>query len=316
MSGQGPVVDDTGSVLLTTGDGHYDGRSAFGNSLLRLEWRDQRFHLRDWFTPEHHRLLTKRDVDLGSAGAVLVPDTSIVLIAGKEGRLYLLDRRHLGRGRQPPVQSVQVTNPPYPPRAPNTFWNVHGAPVVWKRADDGWVYVWGEEDRLKQYRLTRDAGSTTGWSLDPEPRMSRESTPYPDPPHGRYTEVRRGPNAVWMPGAFLSLTTDGDDVGSGILWASLARDGNANHQFQPGILRAYLASDVSQLLWDSSWDARDAPGVFAKFCPPTIANGKVYLATFAEGTAREAEEPAAHAELVIYGPLDARLRAGVSPPGR
>ena len=26
--------------------------------------------------------------------------------------------------------------------------------------------------------------------------------------------------------------------------------------------------------------ARDTLGLFAKFCPPVIANGKVYLATF------------------------------------
>lgn len=33
-------------------------------------------------------------------------------------------------------------------------------------------------------------------------------------------------------------------------------------------------------LWDSQQDAaRDAVGNFAKFNPPTIANGKTYLAT-------------------------------------
>jgi hypothetical protein len=48
----------------------------------------------------------------------------------------------------------------------------------------------------------------------------------------------------------------------------------------PGILRAFDAADVSRELWDSQQNAaRDAVGKVAKFTPPTIANGKVYLAT-------------------------------------
>jgi len=39
-------------------------------------------------------------------------------------------------------------------------------------------------------------------------------------------------------------------------------------------------------------EARDDMGNFAKFCPPTIANGKVYLSTFSN-------------QLVVYGLLPA-----------
>jgi hypothetical protein len=46
-------------------------------------------------------------------------------------------------------------------------------------------------------------------------------------------------------------------------------------------LRAFRAADVSVELWNSEQvKTRDAVGRFAKFCPPVIANGKVYLATF------------------------------------
>jgi outer membrane protein assembly factor BamB len=50
---------------------------------------------------------------------------------------------------------------------------------------------------------------------------------------------------------------------------------------RPGILRAFNAQNVTNELWNSELvSARDSVGNFAKFCPPTVANGKVYLATF------------------------------------
>jgi hypothetical protein len=69
----------------------------------------------------------------------------------------------------------------------------------------------------------------------------------------------------------------------------VARD--ANNSTVPGILRAFKASDVSQELWNSEQNsARDSYGLFAKFNPPTVWNGKVYLATFSK-------------QFCVYGPL-------------
>jgi len=49
----------------------------------------------------------------------------------------------------------------------------------------------------------------------------------------------------------------------------------------PGIVRAFDATDVSKELWNSQQNAdRDDIGNYAKFCPPIVANGKVYVATF------------------------------------
>ena len=93
-----------------------------------------------------------------------------------------------------------------------------------------------------------------------------------------------------MPGGMLSLSANGNTAGTGILWAShpLA---DAAHETVPGILHAYDASDLSRDLWNSHMNAnRDCIGSFAKFCPPTIANGRVYMATFSDS-------------VVVYGPL-------------
>jgi len=114
---------------------------------------------------------------------------------------------------------------------------------------------------------------------------------------------------VWMPGGFLTLSANGDDAKSGIIWVTMPLAENANKRVVRGILRAFDASDVSRQLWDSenTGNDNDRLGQFAKFNPPVVANGKVYVATFQEETIRTADgihlnmtggdQPA----LVIYG---------------
>ena len=83
---------------------------------------------------------------------------------------------------------------------------------------------------------------------------------------------------------------------------------NANHEVVRGVLRAFDASDVSKgQIWSSEdfGVADDSLGSFAKFNPPVVANGKVFVATFQQesvdnGVHRKAEggnQPA----LAIYG---------------
>ena len=81
--------------------------------------------------------------------------------------------------------------------------------------------------------------------------------------------------------AGLSLSANGSTPGSGIVWVSVSYSGDSNQQTVPGILRAFDATHLNTELWDSKQNAaRDDVGNDAKFAPPTIANGKVYLATF------------------------------------
>jgi hypothetical protein len=81
-----------------------------------------------------------------------------------------------------------------------------------------------------------------------------------------------------MPGGMMTVSADGKKVGSGIVWVTTPRAGDANQNVTPGILRAYDAETLA-LLWDSSSDADDVHE-FAKFNNPTVINGKVYVASF------------------------------------
>ena len=68
-------------------------------------------------------------------------------------------------------------------------------------------------------------------------------------------------------------------AGTGILWAlSEINNGAPN-----GELHAFNAANVSIELYNTTMNAsRDSPGKFAKFAPPTVVNGKVYVPTFSE----------------------------------
>ncbi len=116
-----------------------------------------------------------------------------------------------------------------------------------------------------------------------------------------------------MPGGFLSVSADGSSdeaqKKTAIVWDVMPFAESANSNVVRGVLRAYDASQVSaKELWDSESTGNDNNrlGQFAKFVPPTVANGRVYLGTFqAENigpaglhTKRvDGDQPA----LVIYG---------------
>ncbi|HTP34255.1 MAG TPA: hypothetical protein VMJ75_18885 [Candidatus Acidoferrales bacterium] len=313
MSGQGPATDDNGNVFLTTGNGTYNGTTDYGDSVVKLKVGGGGLRILDWFTPANQDLLKDKDYDLGSGGIALVPNSHLAVTGGKEGRMYLLDQANLGKGTKPSLHSFQVTPDPVP--ANFVGYNIHGAPVIWPRNGEMFVYVMGEEDRLKQFRLIPDtAPGGAGWKFESDApfKMSQEVAPYPGYPNPPVYSPTRA-DSTWMPGGFLTLSANGATDGTGIVWVNMPFEANANPRVVRGVLRAFDATDVSKgEIWDSQGTGRnnDSLGQFAKFCPPTVANGKVYVATFQQETvlptgthikANIGDQPA----LVIYGLLGA-----------
>jgi outer membrane protein assembly factor BamB len=83
------------------------------------------------------------------------------------------------------------------------------------------------------------------------------------------------------PSSIFTISSNGTVAGTGIVWASMPLVGDAWHATATGGLYAYDAADVSKpSLWNSTIDPKDNVGTFAKYSPPMVANGKVYLATF------------------------------------
>jgi hypothetical protein len=259
MAGEGPSVDSNGNLYLSVGNGTvgYSGNPRDtidrGESFLKLTRSGTNFNIASWFTPYNYSTLEANDWDLGSAGLLLIPGTTLAFSAGKQGVAYLVNRDNMGGlsfsgADTNVVQSFTVASD-----------SVYGSPVWWDGPGVSYGYIWPASDFLQQYQFDRAAGKFL------LPEIADSPTPAPS----------------GHPGGFLALSANGTNAGSGIVWAAHQLGGSAQGAVLPGILHAYDAQNVASELWNSEQlSARDSVGNFAKFVPPTVANGKVYLATF------------------------------------
>ncbi len=261
QSGQAPAFDDKGNLYVTTGNGDWNGTNQWGQTSLKMS---PAFEVLDWCTPVNYAAMNARDTDFGAGGCLLLPgragypSTSYVVTGGKDGKLFVMDKDS-GMGHKSPDdtqvhqiwQAVQSTS--------RCSAHIHGSPIYWHSGTQGeMMYVWGENDRGKAYKFD---GST----FDTTPLMK--------------TAVTSPITGCGMPGGLLSLSAKGGT--NGILWASCVYTGDAVHDIVPGVLRAYDANDLNTELWNSYQNkSRDDLGKLAKYVPPTIANGRVYMATF------------------------------------
>ena len=78
----------------------------------------------------------------------------------------------------------------------------------------------------------------------------------------------------------LSISAQGDRTAGGIVWAAHPIHDDANQAVVDGMLQAIDAGNLKRVLWDSRSNPADKVGKAAKFTPPTVANGRVYVATF------------------------------------
>ena len=105
QSGAAPAADANGNIYIVTGNGTFDanrGGADLGDSVIKLS-TGTGLTVADYFTPFNAALLDVTDVDLGSSGALLLPDSAgtpqhphLLVTGGKEGRVYMLDRDLLG----------------------------------------------------------------------------------------------------------------------------------------------------------------------------------------------------------------------------
>jgi outer membrane protein assembly factor BamB len=252
QSGNGLPVGDDGEVYFLTGNGTFDDTldpPELGDTIGRVSFDGANVKLDDWFTPSNQAELDTNDLDLGSSGAVTIPGTKLLMAGGKEGKIYVLKRSALGHLIPNDTQIVQSL------QATPSGDHIHGAPVWWKPDSGARIYVWGEYDVMRAYRFD---GNTF------------ETTPF-------MTGTVHVPNG--MPGGIMTLSANGGT--DGIVWAMHnAVDNSDGEAIVPGIVHAFDASDVTKELWNSNMDARDAVGLYGKFVPPMVADGKLFVATF------------------------------------
>jgi len=285
QAGEGLAADAQGVYLLCGNGGYKDGTD-LADCFVQLNPAD--LTVLDWFSPFNTQQLAEHDLDVGSSGALLIPGSNLLIGGGKESKLFLIKRDQMGRfdGKAGNSQIVQhfYVEPPDDPTDPigsaakddGTGHHIHGSPVVWQDT----IYVWAEEAVVKSFKASTDGTyPTTPLNLTGIPN-ARLGTPASQ---GSSTGLGGAPGkSPGMPGGALSISAAGATLSTAILWAShpLA---NANQGVVSGIVRAFDASDLRRELWNSQVNAsRDAVPSYAKFCPPTVANGRVYVPTFSD----------------------------------
>jgi hypothetical protein len=149
-SDTGPAADDEGNLFLATGNGRFDaakGGRDFGDSLLQLD--GQSLKLTDYFAPFNADKLDVDDKDLGSGGPVLLPaqpgpHPHLVVIAGKGGTIYVIDRDRMGHYRpDSDKQAVQTI--------PSSGGGVFGSMAYWN--DNLYVLSNSDNNALRQFTL-------------------------------------------------------------------------------------------------------------------------------------------------------------------
>ena len=258
MGGGGPVVDASNNVYVLTGNGTYDGVTDYGDSALKL---NSGLTLIDSFTPYNQSTLESNDTDLASSGLFLLPDqpsgpAHLLVISGKEGRVYLLNRDAMGgfcssctTTDTNVLQSFFVTN---------NF----GTPAFWNNA----LYFGGADfqhggDFVKRFVFNPGTNPLFTTSA-----ASQSATRFP------------------FPGTMPSISSHG--ASNGIVWAIDASQYGppSSRGTGPAVLHAYDATNLGTELWNTSQasGSRDVAGNAVKMTAPTIANGKVYLSTRTE----------------------------------
>jgi hypothetical protein len=244
-----PLASDGTFIFGVTGNGKWDGASNFGDSFLKLSQAGGTLSAADYFTPFNYVTLNANDREVGSAGGTLLPAlgsspfSNIMIGAGKEGRIYVINRDNMGHFNSTCDCQIVQSIPNAVGVATNTAdWERNfNTPPYW----NGNVYFSGTNDSVKRFRLNTLTSTLTATPSD------QSATTYAFP----------GSNPV----------VSGNGNGSGILWAV---EKGAN------VLHAYDATKLSIELYNSSQNAtRDGLGSSVKFAPPLVVNGKVYVGT-------------------------------------
>ena len=258
MSGAGIAADTDsaatnplGRIYAVSGNGDFTATTFnqagadYGDSVIKLSMQSGVLTLVHTFTPNDQAYLNASDGDLGSGGALVIPDTAatthLLLQSGKEGKIYLLDRENLG-GYNTTDQVVQeLAN-----GTTSSTWGagVWGIPAFWNNT----IYFPGRNAPLSAYSLIDGLLSTSPVS------QTAEVMAYPAP----------------SPSISANGNTDG------IVWLlKSANSSNSN-----AVLEAYNATNLGDPLYSSLTNvARDGITTGIEFDVPTIANGKVYAMT-------------------------------------
>jgi hypothetical protein len=250
QSGGGLAADPQGNIYALIANGTFEttldangfpNKQDYGNGFVKISTTGGNLKVADYFNMSNTVNESGSDADLGSGGALVLPDLTygtastlnLAVGAGKDGNIYVVNRNNMGKWNANSNNVYQEL----PGAVPNGVW---GVPAYFNTT----VYYCDVNATLKSFSIANGKLSTT--------------------------PVQTGASFTY-PGVLPSVSANG--TSNGIVWA-IENTGTA-------VLHAFAANDLAQELYNSNQasNGRDHFGSGNKFITPMIADGKVFAAT-------------------------------------
>jgi len=159
-TGGGLSVDSSNNLYGVTGNGTFDvntGGVDYGDSVVKFT---SALAVLDYFTPDNQLTLDDDDLDLGSTAALILPtqsgkDPDELIVADKQGIIYLLNRADLGEYHSTSNDAIQVLT--------GAKAGYFGTPAYFNDA----VFFAGQGTNLDRYTLIKGKLSTSPVSKSP-----------------------------------------------------------------------------------------------------------------------------------------------------
>ncbi len=250
MSGAGLAADTSGNIYFLDANGKFDTtlnasgfpvNSDFGNAFLKVSTTGGTLAVADYFEPFNTVTESQGDIDLGSGGALLLPDLKdasgtvkhLAVGAGKDKKIYVVDRDNMGKFNANDNSALYQ-------EIDGAIGGVWSMPAYFNNV----VYYGAVNDTLKAFPITNAKLATTA--------------------------AFHSANSCQYPGTTPAVSANGTT--NGIVWAV--------ENSSPAALHAYDATNLNEL-YNSNQAAggRDHFGNGNKFITPLIVNGKVFVGT-------------------------------------
>jgi uncharacterized protein YjdB len=277
MGGGGPVADAQGNVYITTGNGPWDGQTAFGDSVLKfgptpVPGANGTMQPIDYFTPSIYQFMDCFDADLAAGGLMLIPGTSTLVAGGKTGTMYLVNSKNLGHetandagALQRQVWGAGLTGGSTYPQSCQDSTGTNTANVTSYEIFGTSAYF----NNFIYLGVTPTSMNAPGGVRQFE--YATTLTPFDDTADFQQQGTR---------GTSPFISASG--TGYGIVW--MIDQGNPLQNTSgaaptSATLRAYDAANFPTEIYNSNTNPSDTPGYGIKFSSPVVANGKVYIST-------------------------------------
>ena len=248
-SGAGLAADNSGNIYFLDANGDFDtnlnssgfpSNGNFGNAFIKLA-TSGKLAVADYFEMFNQQQENSSDTDLGSGGALVLPDLTdgtghtvhLAVGAGKDTNIYVVNRDAMGKFNS-------SSNNIYQELAGALPGGVFSTPAYFNNT----VYYGAVGNPIKAFTITNAKLSTAP--------AFQTSNMFP------------------YPGATPSISANGTN--NAIVWAV--------ENASTAVLHAYNATNLNELYnSNQAPGGRDQFGAGNKFMTPTIVNGKVFVGT-------------------------------------